>query len=123
MEVIFYLNDEKEEGAVLSVHTPAISFFTNRTNFDVLYYPYTFAAMSKMSQGDDSFIENLKAMDIRYIVIPNEQNQNYGKVQNLIENSSFMQIVEQLDESQGIFQIVDLERYRVYKLLSVPHED
>jgi hypothetical protein len=124
MEVIFYLNDEEEEeGAVLSVHAPAISFFSNRTNFDVLYYPYTFAAMSKMSQGDDSFIENLKAMDIRYIVIPNEQHQNYGKVQNLIENSSFMQIVEQLDESQGIFQIINLERYRIYKLLSVPHED
>jgi hypothetical protein len=123
MEVIFYLNDEEEEGAVLSVHAPAISFFTNRTNFDVLYYPYTFAAMSKMSQGDDSFIENLKAMDIRYIVIPNEQNQNYGKVENLIANSNFMQIVEKLDESQGIFQIVDLERYRVHKLLSAPHED
>ncbi|MDQ3966877.1 MAG: phospholipid carrier-dependent glycosyltransferase [Thermoproteota archaeon] len=123
MDVIFFLNDEEEDGAVLSVHTPAISFFTNRTNFDVLYYPYTFAAMSRMSQGDDSFIQNLKDMDIRYIIIPNEQNQNYEKVQNLIANSNFMEIVEQLDESQGIFQIVDLERYRVYKLHSAPPED
>jgi hypothetical protein len=116
--VISYLNDEEEEdGAVLSLRAPAISFFTNRTNFDILYYPYTFAAILGMSQDEDSYIEKLKDMEIRYIVIPDADNEHYEKVQNLIANSNFIQLFQQLQESHESVEEIDLGQYRVYKLL------
>jgi hypothetical protein len=116
VRVISYLNDQEEDGAVLSLRTPAISFFTNRTNFDIIYYPHTFAAISGMSQDEDSYIEKLEDMEIRYIVIPNANNEHYEKVQNLIANSNFVQLFQQLQESQESFEEFDLGQYRVYKL-------
>lgn len=124
MEVVNYLNSEEEQdGGVLSLRAPAISFFTNRTNFDILYYPYAFAAMSGINQDEDSFRENLKDLKIRYIVIPNEKNPFYDKLQNLKANSEFIQLIEQVAEPYESFEITNLEQFRVYKLLSSPHED
>jgi hypothetical protein len=116
--VIAYLNDEEDEdGAVLSLRAPAISFFTNRTNFDILYYPHTFAAiLGGTGQDEDSSIEKLKDMEIRYIVIPDANNEHYEKVQNLIANSNFTQLFHQLEESHESIEEIDLGRYRVYKL-------
>lgn len=117
--VISYLNDEEEQdGAVLSLRAPAISFFTNRTNFDIIYYPHTFAAiMGGISQDQDSYIEKLKDMKIRYIVIPTTNNVHYEKVQNLIANSNFIQLFQQLQESHESVEEINFGQYRVYKLL------
>jgi hypothetical protein len=113
MEVVSYLNSEEDDGNVFSLRAPAISFFTNRTNFD-LFNPQTFAAMSRILSSEDatSFKENLNEMKIRYIVIPNEKNLLYKHVRNLYAIFNVTQLVES-DES---FEKIDLQQFRVYKL-------
>lgn len=114
MEVSTYLNSA-EDGNVLSLRAPAISFFTNRTNFD-LYSPQTFVAVSELLSSHDQVAlkEKLHDMNIRYVVMPNERSILHNRVQNLDRIHNITQILE----SDGSFEKINLHDFNIYKVSS-----
>ncbi len=109
-DVVNYLN-QTENGNILSVRAPAISFFTNRTNFD-LYSPHTFATIFPLLQIENStlFKQKISEMNIRYFVIPNENSQLYSAVQNLAKDSKLLQTLADDD-----FVHISLKSFDIYK--------
>jgi hypothetical protein len=113
-EVLDYLNGA-ENGNVLAVRAPAIPFFTNRTDFDLLY-PQSFAyAISPLLLTENSslFKQKLSDMGIKYIVIPNVGNSHYYLVQNLMKQSKLVQIINTDDD----FQRITLKSFSIYKFI------
>ncbi len=109
-DVVNYLN-QTENGNILSVRAPAISFFTNRTNFD-LYSPHTFATIFPLLQIENStlFKQKISEMNIRYFVIPNENSQLYSAVQYLAKDSKLLQTLADDD-----FVHISLKSFDIYK--------
>lgn len=110
MEVIDFLN-RSEKGNVLSLQAQAISFFTNRTNFE-LYDTHTFNSMSPLLQTENptDFKEKISNMNIKYFVFPNENSALYNKTQRFSQMYNVTNILEN-DES---FQKVILKSYNIY---------
>jgi len=109
-EVIDFLN-HSEEGNVLSLQAQAISFFTNRTNFE-LYDTHTFNSISSLLQTEDptEFKQKISYMNIKYFVFPNENSAMYEKTQRFSQVYNMTNILE-TDES---FQKVILRSYNIY---------
>jgi hypothetical protein len=111
-EVITYLNGS-ESGNVLSFRAPAISFFTNRTNYD-LYNPHTFSSFisSLLSSGNSTILkQKISEMAIRYIVLPNERNNLNYLVENIMPRSSFIDVIETDDD----FRKSSLSKFDIYE--------
>lgn len=114
-DVVNYLNIA-EEGSVLSVRTPAIAYFTNRTNFDV-YNPHIFSKviLPILKSHNVSEMDNkLNNLNIKYIVLPNEFNPA-GKIVENINNQ--YQFEEKLKLNSNI-SAVPLDNYTIYKMIS-----
>lgn len=109
-EVIDFLN-HSEKGNVLSLQAPAISFFTNRTNFE-LYDTHTFNSLSSLLQTKDSteFKQKISYMNIKYFVFPNENSIMYDKTQRFGQMYNMTNILENDDS----FQKVILKSYNIY---------
>lgn len=110
-EIVDYLN-EKGEGDVLSLRAPAISFFTNRTNFD-LYNPHTFSRISPLLfevKNSVEFKEKLSEMGIKFIVLPHERSRLYDLTQNF-DNSS---IIPEIIANDRDFERKDFTDFSVY---------
>ncbi len=112
-DVINYLN-KAENGNVISLQAPAISFFTNRTNFE-LYDPHVFALVSPILETSDPEMlkERISKMNIRYIVIPSENSLLTNKTENIKENFNIIKIIE----NDPDFLKIDLKSYTLYKFV------
>jgi hypothetical protein len=113
IEVVNYLNNNSEQGNVLSVRAPAIPFFTNRTSFDI-FSPQTFAYTLSplLSTGNSSdFKEKIEDLGIRYIVVPKEVNPFYYSVINSNLESILLPIINDNDE----FDKIVFKDFNVYK--------
>jgi hypothetical protein len=113
IEVVNYLNNNSEQGNVLSVRAPAIPFFTNRTSFDI-FSPQTFAyTLSPLfSTGNSSdFKEKIEDLGIRYIVVPKKVNPFYYSVINSNLESTLLPIINDNDE----FDKIVFKDFNVYK--------
>lgn len=111
-EVVNYLKNA-EEGKVISLRAPAVSFFTNRSNFD-LFNPHTFSVVSPLLLAEKNSTilkQKVSDMDVKYIVVPNEQNTLFSATQNLNSSSHLLQIIEN-DED---FQRISLKGYSIFK--------
>jgi hypothetical protein len=115
-EVLNYLK-LGESGNVLSLHAPAISFFTNRTNFE-LYDPFTFSKISPVLETEDPdlFKQKILQLNIKYIVIPNQYSTLYKETQNALNHFSAMKIIQ----SDPDFIKVSLRSYDIYKFDKTP---
>ena len=111
MEVIDFLN-HSEKGNVLSLQTQAISFFTNRTSYE-LFDTHTFAAVSSLLKTEDptAFKEKISDMNIKYFVFPNENSPLYNKTQRF---SQMYNVTNILENDVG-FQKVILKYHTIYK--------
>jgi hypothetical protein len=110
-EPINYLKTA-EDGNVFGVRTPAISFFTNRTNYD-LYSEHVYSIFRPLLEIENSTLlkKKLSDMNIRYIVLPNERNSLFYLVNNLNKNSKLIKMIN----TDPSFKRVDLKSYSVYK--------
>ena len=105
-----------QSGNVLSVRAPAISFFTNRTNFD-LYSFQTFATLFSpllLIENPLSFKQKLLDLGIRYILVPNEKTPLYHFVQNLGKQYKLIQIIDNDDD----FEKISLRDFNMYKFVT-----
>lgn len=113
-EVIYYLN-YADEGNVLSVRAPAISYFTNRTNFDA-FNPHIFGRiiLPILNSTDSSILESkLINQNIKYVVLPNNNNPSHSIV-NKIDNRYKFQ--EKLQSSHN-FSSIPLDHFTIYKYI------
>jgi len=112
-EVIDYLKTA-EEGNVLAVRAPAIPFFTNRTSFD-LFNPHAFAynvSSLLLIENSNLIKEKITDMGIRYIVLPNQNSTLYHLVQNLMEESKLVKLINSDDDFDRIkFKGFDIYKY------------
>lgn len=112
-EVIYFLK-YADEGSVLSVRAPAISYFSNRTNFDV-YNPHIFSrvVLPILNSSDGISLEKkLLDLNIKYIILPNGDNPSYTIVNNIEDRYKFQQKLQ----SSHNFSTIPLKHYTVYKL-------
>lgn len=113
-EVTNYLN-YADEGNVLSVRTPAISYFTNRTNYDV-FNPHIFGrVILPIINSSDVITLEKKLIDlgIEYIIIPNSKNPSHTIVENIEDRYRFQ---EKLQSSEN-FESIHLDHHVIYKLV------
>gem|GEM_PF-1413913 len=112
-EVIDYLKTA-EEGNVLAVRAPAIPFFTNRTSFD-LFNPHAFAynvSSLLLIENSNLIKEKITDMGIRYVVLPNQNSTLYHLVQNLMEESKLVKLINSDDDFDRIkFKGFDIYKY------------
>lgn len=112
-QVINYLRIA-DSGNVLSVRAPAISYFTNRTNYDI-FNPHVFNKIGQPifnSPNTSSIEDKLDKLDIKYIVFPNIYNPSYNIVKNIEEH---YKIQEKLKSSNRLME-VPLENFTIYKV-------
>lgn len=109
-DVINYLN-HSASGNTMSLSAPAISFFTNRTNFE-LYDPHTYASISPLLYDNSTrFKQKLSEMNIQYFIIPNEKSSLYNTTQKLMNSSDTLKIVK----NDNDFLKISLKSYDIYK--------
>jgi hypothetical protein len=106
-----------EPGNVVGLRIPAIPFFTNRTNFD-LYSPHAFAANRDFIffKNSTSFMQEVEGRNIRYFVLPNQNNYYYNTTLNLASKSDIVNALQ----SNTNFEHVSLRTYDIYKYASAP---
>jgi hypothetical protein len=110
-EVIDFLN-HNEKGNVLSLQNQAISFFTNRTSFE-LFDTHTFSSMSPLLHIENSstFKKKISDMNIKYFVFPNENSMLYNKTKRFSQMYNITNILEH----DASFQKVILKSHNIYK--------
>ena len=112
-DVINYLN-QADAGNVISLQAPAISFFTNKTNFELLD-PHVFALFSPILQTDNAtlFKEKISEINVKYFVLPNEKSTLYDETKKIRENFNAIKIIE----NDNDFLKIDLKTYTIYKFV------
>jgi len=113
-DVINYLNNS-EKGNVLSARAPAISFFTNRTNFDI-FSPQTFAYTVYplvLTGNSSTFKEKMTSLDIKYIVIPNQKSPLYFSVMNSEMGAKLLPVIMNREDFDNI-TLKDFDIYRYH---------
>ncbi|WP_148686648.1 hypothetical protein [Candidatus Nitrosocosmicus hydrocola] len=110
-EVANFLKDA-ENGSVLGFRTPSVSFLTNRTNYDA-FNPHTFGkvVLPILKTSKENLEEKINQFDIKYIIMPNENNPQHKIIQNM---DSKYNLSGKLEESINFIKI-DTPSYDIYK--------
>lgn len=111
-DVIRFLN-ESENGNVLSFRAPAITFFNNRTNYDFFNQQAFAYEISDIILSKNSTYLKQRFLDlqIKYIVIPNENSNLYHSIQQLVNRSKFMETID----TDDAFEKIRFKEFNVYK--------
>lgn len=110
-ETIEYLKSA-EQGNVLSLRAPAISFFTNRTNYDI-YNGHVFSSIFPSllaEKNSTAFQQKISDMNIKYIALPNERNNLYYLTQSLNKSGILLEAIQDTKK----FEKISLEGYDLY---------
>lgn len=113
IEVINYLNEESGNRGIVSISTPSISFFTNRTNFDISYPATFYSILDFLSANNSAQIEQwMASREIGYVVIPKERNiELYNNTQNILKNFNIIELVQ----TNPNFVRTELPHFDIYK--------